>query len=305
MNAILLCCLVASRLQVLFFFMFFCLLIELHLFHFFHLLLGAFGVLSLQFDVVPPETGSVSSLGKKTTREDPLKKKNPGTVKISPWTLARLNAEEISKAASEARKKSKVLQPVTRHGEAISLELENSFGSSGRRMVPRIEGNKKRASKRVHHPADLSMESLTKVSSSNTDKALSGMSRLAPLPFEAHNTFQTSQPMSSSAGIVPSSPESSLDSPDIHPFRVSSSGAEKARQLAVAGASGAGAATLKEISLSGSTSDGYEASGGEDSDRVVPFRIVQRSTNWTNLFRADQDERAFKKPQSSTIVGHR
>ena len=303
MNAILLCCLVASRLQVLFFFMFFCLLIELHLFHFFHLLLGAFGVLSLQFDVVPPETGSVSSLGKKTTREDPLKKKNPGTVKISPWTLARLNAEEISKAAAEARTKSKVLQPVTRHGEAISLELENSFGSSGRRMVPRIEGNKKRASKRVHHPADLSMESLTKVSSSNTDKALSGMSRLAPLPIEACITFQTSQAMSSSAGIVPSAPESSLDSPDIHPFGVSSSSAEKARQLA--GPSAAGDATLKEIPLSSSTSDGYEASGGEDSDRVVPFRIVQRSTNWTNLFRADQDERAFKKPQSSTIVGHR
>eukprot|EP00256_Glycine_max_P014889 XP_003529465.1 probable protein S-acyltransferase 22 [Glycine max] len=258
-----------------------------------------------QFDVVPPETASVSSVGKKTMREDPLKKKNPGTVKISPWTLARLNAEEISKAAAEARTKSKVLQPVTRHGEAIRLEPESSFSSSGRRMVPRIESNKKGASKRIHHPANLSMESLTKVSASNTDKGLSGMSRLAPLPFEAHNTFQTSQPMSSSAGIVPSSPESSLDSPDIHPFRVSSSGAEKARQLAVAGASGAGAATLKEISLSGSTSDGYEASGGEDSDRVVPFRIVQRSTNWTNLFRADQDERAFKKPQSSTIVGHR
>ncbi|KAH1188999.1 putative protein S-acyltransferase 22 [Glycine max] len=257
-----------------------------------------------QFDVVPPETGSVSSLGKKTTREDPLKKKNPGTVKISPWTLARLNAEEISKAASEARKKSKVLQPVTRHGEAISLELENSFGSSGRRMVPRIEGNKKRASKRVHHPADLSMESLTKVSSSNTDKALSGMSRLAPLPIEACSTFQTSQAMSSSAGIVPSSPESSLDSPDIHPFGVSSSSAEKARQLA--GPSAAGAATLKEIPLSSSTSDGYEASGGEDSDRVDPSRIVQRSTNWTNLlFRADQDDKAFKMSLSSTSVGYR
>nr|KYP67336.1 putative S-acyltransferase At1g69420 family [Cajanus cajan] len=189
-----------------------------------------------QFDVVPPETGSVSSLGKKTMREDPLKKKNPGTVKISPWTLARLNAEEISKAAAEARKKSKILQPVIRHDEGIRLEPESSFGSSGRRMVPRIENNKKRPSKRVYLPADMSMESLTKVSASNTDKA-------------------------------------------------------------------AGAATLKEIPLSSSTSDGYEASGGEDSDRV-PSRIVERSTNWTNLlFRADQDERAFKKPQSSSSVG--
>ncbi|KAK7400872.1 hypothetical protein VNO78_12180 [Psophocarpus tetragonolobus] len=258
-----------------------------------------------QFDVVPPETGSVSSLGKKTIREDSLKKKNPGTIKISPWTLARLNTEEISKAASEARKKSKVLQPVTRHGEATRLEAESSFGSSGRKMVSRIESNKKRATKRVHHPSDLSMESLTKVSSSNTDKGLSGMSRLAPLPFEARITFQTSQSMSSSAVIVPSSPESSLDSPDIHPFGVSASGAEKPRQLAVAGPSAAGAATLKEIPLSSSTSDGYEASGGEDSDQVVPSRIIPRSTNWTNLlFRADEDEKAFKKPELSTSVGH-
>ncbi|TKY58918.1 S-acyltransferase 22 [Spatholobus suberectus] len=252
-----------------------------------------------QFDVVPPETGSVSSLGKKTMREDTLKKKNPGTVKISPWTLARLNAEEISKAAAEARKKSKVLQPVTRHDDR--LESESSFDSSGRRLVPRIENNKKRAGKRVHLPTNSSMESLTKVSASSTDNGLSGMSRLAPLPFEAGSAFQTSQAMSSSAGIVPSSPESSLDSPDIHPFGVSS-GAEKARQLA--GPSAASAATLKEIPLSISTSDGYEASGGEDSDQV-PSRIVQRSTNWTNLlFRADQDERAFKKPQSSSSVGH-
>ncbi|KAL1359541.1 hypothetical protein AAHE18_04G115000 [Arachis hypogaea] len=48
-----------------------------------------------QFDVIPPETGSVSSLGKKSIREEPSKRKNPGAVKISPWTLARLNAEEL------------------------------------------------------------------------------------------------------------------------------------------------------------------------------------------------------------------
>ncbi|KAK7362402.1 hypothetical protein VNO77_04513 [Canavalia gladiata] len=257
-----------------------------------------------QFDVVPPETGSVSSLGKKTMREEQSKKKNPGTVKISPWTLARLNAEEVSKAAAEARKKSKILQPIVRHDEAIRLEPDSSFGSSGRRMVPRIDNNKKRASKHVYHPADLSMESLTKVSASNTDEGLSGMSRLAPLQFEARSAFQTSQAMPSSAGIVvPSSPESSLDSPDIHPFRVSSSGAEETRQLACLSASGP--ATLKEIPLSRSTSDGYEASGGEDSDRV-PSRIVQRSTNWTNLlFSADQDEMAFKPRQpSSSSPGH-
>ncbi|BAT74786.1 hypothetical protein LR48_Vigan01g128600 [Vigna angularis] len=252
-----------------------------------------------QFDVVPPDTVSVSSLGKKTVREDPLKKKNPGTVKISPWALARLNAEEISKAAAEARRKSKVLQPVTRQ------ESESSFGSSGRRMLPRIENNKKRAGKRVHLLADMSLESLTKDSASNVDKGLSGISRFAPLPFEGRSAFQTGKGISSSAGIVPSSPESSLDSPDIRPFGVSSSGVDKARKLAGSSAADA-AATLKEIPVSSSTSDGYEASGGEDSDRVVPSRIVQRSTDWSNvLFRAHMDESSLEKPESSSsVVGH-
>lgn len=257
----------------------------------------------LQFDVVPPETASVSSMGKKTIREEPVKKKNPGAVKISPWTLARLNAEEVSKAAAEARKKSKILQPVTRHNDAFRLESDRSFGSSGRRMVPRIENNRRRAGKRVRLPADLPMEALPKFPASNIDNGFRGTSSLVPLKLEAQSVFQASHAVSSSAGVVASSPESSLDSPDIHPFRMSSSGAEEARRLA--GLSAAGAATLKEIPLSRSTSDGYEASGGEDSDRV-PTRIVQRSTNWTNLlFRVDQDERPFDPKSSSSVVLNR
>ncbi|KAJ0504978.1 putative protein S-acyltransferase [Helianthus annuus] len=57
-------------------------------------------VFCLQYDVVPPETNSVSSLGKKTL-DDPIKKKNSAAVKISRWTLAGLNAEDVSRAASE------------------------------------------------------------------------------------------------------------------------------------------------------------------------------------------------------------
>ncbi|KAK7274877.1 hypothetical protein RIF29_15978 [Crotalaria pallida] len=259
-----------------------------------------------QFDVVPPETASVSSLGKKTMREEPVKKKNPAAVKISPWTLARLNAEEVSKAAAEARKKSKTLQPVTRHDTPFRLEPDHNSGSSGRRMVPRIENNRRRAGKRVRLPADLPMESLARFSANNNvKKGFTGSSSLSPLQLEARSAFQTNQAVSSSAGIVASSPESSLDSPDIHPFRVSSAAeAEEARRLA--GLSAAGAAALKGIPLSRSTSDGYDASGGEDSDRV-PTRIVQRSsTNWSNLlFSVDQDERAFEqKPSSSSSMVH-
>ncbi|KAG5051468.1 hypothetical protein AAZX31_02G106300 [Glycine max] len=254
-----------------------------------------------QLDVVPPETASVSSLGKKTMRDEPVKKKNPGAVKISPWTLARLNAEEVSKAAAEARKKSKILQPVARHNnEPFRLEPDRNSGSSGRRMSPRIETNRRRPGKRIRLPADLHMEAIPKFSASNIDKGFIGTSSLAPLPPKARSVFQPSQAVSSSAGMVASSPESSLDSPDIHPFRVSSTEAEEARRLS--DLSAAADVNLKGIPLSRSTSDGYEASGGEDSDRV-PTRIVQRSTNWTNmLFSADQYERPFEPKSSSSVV---
>ncbi|EEF39986.1 probable protein S-acyltransferase 22 [Ricinus communis] len=252
-----------------------------------------------QFDVVPPETGSVSSLGKKTAVEEPMKKKNPAAVKISPWTLARLNAEEVSRAAAEARKKSRILQPVVRREVPFGLEGDSSFGSSGRRMVPRPDNNRRRANKRGRLPSDLSMEPVTKVSGMAAEKGFTETSTsLAPLQLEARSAFQTSRAMSSAAGIVASSPESSLDSPDIHPFRISSSGAEESRRLT--GLSVTGNASHSGLPLSRSTSDGYEASGGEDSDRV-PSRIVQRSTNWNNLlFRPDQDEGVFRLKASSS-----
>lgn len=250
-----------------------------------------------QFDVVPPETGSVSSLGKKTIGEEPVKKKNPAAVKISPWTLARLNAEEVSRAAAEARKKSKILQPVTRREPPFGLDMDSSFGSSGRRMVPRTDSNRRRASKRIRIPADLPMESATKASGIAPDKGFTETSTsLAPLQLEARSAFQTSRAMSNSAGVVASSPESSLDSPDIHPFRVSSSG--ESRRLM--GLSVGGPVSHNLFPLSRSTSDGYEASGGEDSDRVSS-RIAQRSNNWSNLlFRADQDESVFRLKASSS-----
>ncbi|CAI0462967.1 unnamed protein product [Linum tenue] len=246
-----------------------------------------------QFDVIPPDTGSVSSYGKKAIREDPTKKKNPAAVKISPWTLAKLNADEVSKAAADARKKSKILQPVIRQEPSFSLARDNSFGSSGGRMVSRLD-NRRRVSKRVRLPADLPMEQPVTAVGVSAGEVFTGTSSssLAPLQFEARSAFQPSRgsTLASSVGVVAaSSPESSsLDSPDIHPFRVSSSGAEDSRRLTgllpIVGGSNSG------FPLSRSTSDGYEASGGEDSDRV-PTRIVQRSTNWSNLlFQANQDE---------------
>lgn len=239
-----------------------------------------------QFDVVPPDTGSVSSLGKKMAVES-FKKKNSGAVKISPWTLARLNAEEVSKVAAEAKKKSKILQPVVRREDNFELEKRDSVGSSSHRLGPRPEGNKRRPSRRFRLPVDLSVEPLKqsygKPSADSTETSTS----LAPLQLEARSAFRTSLAMSSSASGVYSSPESSLDSPNRHPFRANSLGAGEVRRPT--GTLAVGATPVPGFPLSRSTSDGYEPSGGEDSDRIPP-RAVQRSRKWSNLlFGSDQN----------------
>ncbi|KAH9626163.1 hypothetical protein KSS87_017687, partial [Heliosperma pusillum] len=244
-----------------------------------------------QFDVVPQDTGSVSSYGKRSCVEEPIKKKKPA-VKISPWTLARLNAEEVSKAASEARKRSKILQPVIRRENPPNVERDNSFGSSGRRMVPPLDYSRRRASKQVRLPTNLALEQ-------RVDAPLKATSSLAPLQLEARSAFRTSQAMSSAGNTVGSSPDSSLESPDAHPFHVSSSGAKESRRLTSASATRGG--LLAEDPLSRSTSDGYEASGGEDSDQV-PSRPEERPVNWTRLlFGAPEDRAPSPKVSSSTF----
>ncbi|VVA94597.1 unnamed protein product [Arabis nemorensis] len=244
-----------------------------------------------QFDVVPPENASVSSYGKKSVVEERVKKKTQ-PVKISPWTLARLNAEEVSKAAAEARKKSKIIQPVARRENPfVGMEASSSFGSSGRRMFPskfdavNNNGKQRRQSKRIRLPAELPLEPLM---NGQTKAAMetSTSSGLAPLQLEARSAFQTSRAMSGSGGVmVTSSPESSLDSHDIHPFRVSSE-AEDAAQLngfsSAIGLMGQQRGQQQQqqsmmmLPLSRSTSDGYDASGGEDSDQV-PSRNIHKS----------------------------
>ncbi|KAK4481578.1 hypothetical protein RD792_012480 [Penstemon davidsonii] len=225
-----------------------------------------------QYDVVPPDNISVSSLGKKKMGDEPTKKKNPAPVKISPWALARLNAEDVSKAAAEARKKSKILRPVVRRDSTYALETD----SSGRKMALRPDNNRKRGSNRIRLPAETPLDHrmITETSSS-----------LAPLQLEARSDFRAM------AGIVASSsPESSsIDSPDIHPL----SRVEEGRRRLV---------NEKEIALSRSTSDGgYDASGGEDSDRVVPTRILHRSDNWSSLLFGTN----VPEPSSSTLSNHR
>ncbi|KAK1419914.1 hypothetical protein QVD17_29351 [Tagetes erecta] len=233
-----------------------------------------------QFDVVPPDTGSVSSLGKKTV-DEPIKKKNPAAVKISPWTLARLNAEEVSKAAAEARKKSKIIQPISRkeakQTDLYGPERDNSVGSSERRSFSRLDDNRRIGSMQARLQQQLQPREHPSQNHNMRNDRLTGQNftSLVPLQLEARSVFR---PMGSTH-IVESSPDSSLDSPDIQPVRKTVFGANEKPGV---------------MSLSRSTSDGYDASGGEDSDRV-PSRLVQR-------FGGQQDESIarFKMPSSST-----
>ena len=196
-----------------------------------------------------------------------------------------------------------MLQPVTRRDVPYRHDRDNSFGSSDRHMYGRQDFNRKRGSKRVRLPADLPLEPLAKVSTDTAESNITETSTsLAPLQYEPRSAFRTSLAMSNAPGVVASSPESSLDSPDLHPFGISSSGLDEARRLT---GPSSDALPLPGIPLSRSASDGYDASGGEDSDRV-PSRTVQRSTNWSNvLFNSDQEERItrVKGPGSSSGYG--
>jgi palmitoyltransferase ZDHHC1/11 len=110
---------------------------------------------------------------------------------------------------------------------------------------------------------------------------------LAPLQQEARSAFQPSA--ASSIRNLTLSPESSLDSPDLHAFRVSVSGADELRSFMSLVTSES--TVQKSIALSRSTSGGYEASVGEECDRIHS-RIIHRSSNWANVINSSRREMA-------------
>ncbi|XP_051149321.1 probable protein S-acyltransferase 22 isoform X2 [Andrographis paniculata] len=204
-----------------------------------------------QFDAIPPDNASVSSLGKRTAMEEPSKKKNAAPIKISPWALARLNAEDVSKAAAEARKNSKILRPTEKkHETASSLETKStSLDSSSRRISLRPNDDSLPISEPVHRIATVE---------GNTGHAIT----------EPAHTFRKSHTMRCSVRSSNySSPESSLSSPEICPLN---------------DASTSGAKSKRRNSLSRSNSNDYGESSGEDSDHGTR-RILHRSANWRSL----------------------
>ncbi|KAK8962393.1 putative S-acyltransferase [Platanthera guangdongensis] len=212
-----------------------------------------------QFDVISQEINlSLNSDGKKMLPAE-ARKESTVNIKLNPWTLARLNPEQVSKAASLARIKSKILLP-------ISKQAPHEHDADSRRY------NKKRS--RI--PMDTPLHPSAKISATVSDirdirLPAYASSVLAPLQLEARRSFMPSR---AAAGVHEVSPGSSAGSLDLPSFRISSSGAEDSqRRISLAHG---GAEFLR------SASDGYEASGGEDSD-IVPSRIVHRSLNWSSV----------------------
>lgn len=238
-----------------------------------------------QFDVIPSEAGSSHNSATKR-KEDEVRKKGSGAVKISPWALARLNAKEVSRVAAEARKKSKVLVPIRKDDYSRGHETDSSYGGMSSGRIDLGPDSKRRANRRGRPHSDLSLTPVAKIStdaidSIGSDVAPEALSNLAPLQLEARSAFHPSR-AASSANISGSSPDSSLDSPDLHLYRVSAVSSSGAEDLQLTALTVPGSTPQQGIELSRSTSDGYEASGGEDSDRI-PSRIVHRSSNWASI----------------------
>ncbi|XP_020594399.1 probable protein S-acyltransferase 22, partial [Phalaenopsis equestris] len=169
---------------------------------------------------------------------------------------------------------SKILQPIVKHIPP----------------VPNPDNRKRSSNREIILPTEFPIESSAKLSTGvthiNTDELASG---LAPLQFEARSAFRSIRAVSSA--VPTSSPDSSLDSPEPNPFRISSSGVEDSEGPISLPSASAGAEIHRSAEFSRSTSDGYEASGGEDSD-IIPSRIVHRSLNWSNvIFNSDRGER--------------
>lgn len=155
-----------------------------------------------------------NSIGKKARKDEGTKRKPPGAVKISPWSLARLNAEEVSKAAVEAKKKSKILQPITRRGNTLKPDKRTD---KSRVFLPVPEQS----------PDPMAWTSVSGTDGNFSDMVMETPGSLAPLQHEARSAFQPSAASSIRNLNLTSSPESSLESPDLHPFRVSMSGADE------------------------------------------------------------------------------
>ncbi|KAG1366835.1 hypothetical protein COCNU_13G006250 [Cocos nucifera] len=105
--------------------------------------------------------------------------------------------DEVSKAATEARKRSKVLQPIVKRELPLGHDIDNSFGSG--RIVPRPD-NKRWPNKRGRFLVDLPLEPLAKISARTTegddsDLAQETSSSLAPLQLEARSAFWPNKPV--------------------------------------------------------------------------------------------------------------
>lgn len=213
------------------------------------------------------------------------RKRIPGTsaIKISPWALARMNAEEVGEIAAQAKKKSRVLQPVMRSRNPLVHDVDGSSTSGDDRTASRMD-RRRRINRRGRLLADLRHEPRTKISASANDSngghgSPEASTRFPSLLLGARSAFHSRQAVDFTWAL-PSTPDSTPGSPDLHPFRVSSCAEDP--ELPSSSLPSQVSASQEGTLLSSSASDGYEASAGEDSDRV-PTRTAHRPSNWGKL----------------------
>ncbi|GLJ15399.1 hypothetical protein SUGI_0252770 [Cryptomeria japonica] len=258
-----------------------------------------------QFSVLPRDSAmpsiKVDNRNIKRTPSEQTVQKNKGSVKISPWALARMNAEEVSRVAAQARKNSKVLRPISRQKGMPVIETDSSLEGSSRDLSTEIYSNSdshRRMNKRgrsqslgKNFPFTRSLK-LTKVSLETASKSNSNRGRdlmdinqpiretsvgLAPLQLEAQSAFRSSLAMSTGR-LIASSAGSSFASPDLQPFRESTSGI-----VDIPSVSAAPSSITEGPKLQRSTSDGYEASGGESADDSDRASAKLRKLPWNKM----------------------
>lgn len=240
------------------------------------------------------ESGAKTSKGLGGVTQQSQKKVPVG---INPWKLARINAEEATRAAARAREASSIIRPSRcARGPSQVTETEESSLESSCSVSGEITVARSKRGRRKHDIAHLSGKERWLLMKERRDKniSLNGIGPhvhggpqtiMVPLPIEARNAFRcspsrfsgelkasypgSSYPGSSYPGTRMASPDMFQESPDP---RVPPQVLLESSPIAVKEVNNV-------VSLPRCGSDGYEASAGESGDEKTerPGQVLKKS----------------------------
>lgn len=237
---------------------------------------------------------TTKAVGAAATTPQPQKKISVG---INPWKLARMNPEEATNAAAQAREASTILRPMMySKGSSQFTETEDSSLESSRNVSGEITivGNR-RFTRKKHDLAYLTgkerwllmkdRRGKSVITHSNRPGILSANgipeSVVLPLPSEARNGFRlspsrfsgglgscpgSSYPGSSYPGSQVASPDIFQESPDLRTIVIPKSSLIVERPVVADVAQVSPGKLISKVLLQRPEKDGYEASAGESGD---------------------------------------